>query len=81
MTGYSYSDGDVIDVFINGLISIEGGDYSLTIANGVVTVTPEATKVGTVIVINAAKSKIGSIVLETNNGAALVTNEDEYISA
>lgn len=81
MTGYSYSDGDVIDVFINGLIGIEGGDYSLTIANGVVTVTPEATKVGTVIVINAAKSKIGSIVLETNNGAALVTNEDEYISA
>ena len=81
MTGYSYSDGDVIDVFINGLIGIEGGDYSLTIANGVVTVTPMALKVGTVIVINATKSKIGSIVLETNNGAALVTNEDEYISA
>lgn len=79
MEGYGYADGDIIDVYINGLYADAGIDYTLTLTDGAAAVTPVATEPGTVIVINATKSKIGFVVIGTENGTVLVTSENQAI--
>ena len=59
MTGYVYDSSDVIQVFINGLYAVQGVDYTLTVTEGVVTIQPNASAVGTDIGIVVLKSKIG----------------------
>lgn len=60
MTGYEYSNDDIIDVYINGLLGDPESDYTLSISGAAATVTPVATAAGTVIEIHATKSLIGS---------------------
>lgn len=59
MTGYSYSSDDIIEVYINGLMADASSDYTLNTSGSTPTVTPVATKSGTVVDINVTKSIIG----------------------
>ena len=77
---YGYSEGDIIEVYINGLYASEGVDYTLTLSGSTPVITPVATEAGTVININVYKSRIGWIALETSAGALVVTNDDSEIS-
>ena len=77
---YGYSDGDIIEVYINGLYASEGVDYTLTMSGSTPVITPVATEAGTVVNINVYKSRIGWIALETSAGALVVTNDDSEIS-
>lgn len=77
---YGYSEGDIIEVYINGLYGSEGVDYTLTVSGSTPVITPVATEAGTVININIYKSRIGWIALETSAGALVVTNDDAEIS-
>ena len=77
---YGYSDGDIIEVYINGLYASEGVDYTLTMSGSTPVITPVATEAGTVININVYKARIGWIALETSAGALVVTNDDAEIS-
>lgn len=79
MEGYTYAEGDIIEVFINGLYGSEGVDYQLT-TEGTPVVTPHAWETGTVININVYQSKIGFISLVTNEGDLLVTSDNEEIT-
>ena len=78
--GYGYSEGDIIEVFINGLYGSEGVDYALTMRGSTPVITPVATEAGTVVNINVYKSRIGWKVLETSTGALIITNNDQEIS-
>lgn len=71
MQGYTYAETDVFNVFINGLYAIPGVDYTV---NNNATITVFATAVGSVIQIQALKSRVGFDLLATNNNEALVTN-------
>lgn len=77
---YGYSEGDIIEVYINGLYASEGVDYTLTMSGSTPVITPVATEAGTVVNINVYKSRIGWIALETSAGALVVTNDDAEIS-
>jgi hypothetical protein len=77
---YAYREGDIIEVYINGLYASEGVDYTLTMSGSTPVITPVATEAGTVVNINVYKSRIGWIALETNAGALVVTNDDAEIS-
>lgn len=77
---YAYSEGDIIEVYINGLYASEGVDYTLTMSGSTPVITPVATEAGTVVNINVYKSRIGWIALETNAGTLVVTNDDAEIS-
>lgn len=59
MTGYSYSSDDIIEVYINGLMADASSDYTLDTSGSTPTVTPVATKSGTVVDIKVIKSVIG----------------------
>ena len=71
MQGYTYAETDVFNVFINGLYAIPDVDYTV---NNNATITVFATAVGSVIQIQALKSRVGFNLLATNNNEALVTN-------
>lgn len=79
MEGYGYAEGDIIDVYINGLYADAGIDYTLTVTGKTAIVTPVPTQAGTVIVINATQSKIGFVVIGTSEGATLVTSTNEAL--
>lgn len=78
--GYSYSEGDMIEAFINGLYGSEGIDYTLTFNGDTPVITPEATEEGTVVNIIVYTSRIGWSALATSSGALIVTNNDQEIS-
>lgn len=59
MTGYTYTSGDIIQVFINGLLGVAGTDYTLNTSAATPTVTPTATAEGTDVEITVYKSRIG----------------------
>lgn len=76
MQGYTYAPTDVFNVFINGLYAVQGTDY---VVNNDQTITVSATGVGTVIQIQALKSRIGFNLLVDNNNDALATNDDTIL--
>ena len=78
--GYGYSEGDIIEVFINGLYGSEGVDYTLTMSGSTPVITPVATEAGTVVNIIVYKSRIGWQALGTNTGALIITSNDQEIS-
>lgn len=78
--GYAYSEGDIIEVFINGLYASEGVDYTLTISGTTPVITPTATEAGTVVNIVIYKSIIGLSAMRTSSGAMVVTNNNQVIS-
>ena len=80
MLGYSYTDGDIIDVYINGLYSDPGVDYTLDVSTSPATVTTVATASGTVVSISVKKSRIGFTVITTSDGNILVTDNNQEIS-
>ena len=59
MTGYTYDASDIIQVHVNGLLGVEGTDYTLDTSGTTPTVAPAATAVGTEVVITVYKSRIG----------------------
>lgn len=59
MQGYTYDEGDIISVYINGLYTSENVDWFLDDTASPPEVHPNATKAGTVIEIVVLKSKIG----------------------
>ena len=70
MTGYEYSDGDVIMVYINGLLGIEGTNYTQN--QGSITLTLSVTRgQANTIHIIALKSKIG----DPSGGGGNVINQ------
>ena len=77
---YAYSEGDIIEVYINGLYGSEGVDYTLTVSGSTPVITPVATEAGTVVNINVYKSRIGWYTLETSSGDTIVTNNDHEIA-
>ena len=78
--GYSYSEGDMIEAFINGLYGSEGIDYTLAMNGNTPVITPAATEEGTVVNIVVYKSRIGWSDLETSSGAMVVTSDDQRIT-
>ena len=80
MPGYSYTDGDIIDVYINGLYGDPGYDYTFDRTATPPTITTEATASETVVSISVKKSRIGFTVITTSDGDLLVTDNDEEIS-
>lgn len=78
--GYAYSEGDIIEAFINGLYASEGIDYTLTISGTTPVITPTATEAGTVVNIVIYKSIIGLSAMRTSSGAMVVTNNNQVIS-
>lgn len=58
MTGYTWTNGDIIKVYINGLLGVENTDYTVYTGSNP-TVTPVATAIGTVVDVVVFKSKIG----------------------
>ena len=78
--GYGYSEGDIIEVYINGLYGSEGVDYTLTMDGSTPVITPVTTAAGTIVNINVYKSRIGWQVLGTSTDALIITNNDQEIS-
>lgn len=75
MSTYYYEASDVILVFINGLIGVEGTDYTLVSSGDSHAVRPAVTAVGTNVDIIVLKSKIGFAIAAASGGAALVTSQ------
>ena len=73
MEGYTYEEGDIISVYINGLYSSENIDWFLDDSVSPPMLHPNASKTGTVIEITVLKSKIGDPV--TGGGGS---NLSEY---
>lgn len=63
MTGYTYEAGDIIEVYINGLYSDEGYDYTLNTSGANPVITTVATEAGTVVSVTVKKSRIGFAVI------------------
>lgn len=62
MTNYTYEDGDIVHVYINGLSAIEGSDYTLTTTGIPATITVNLVKHGTtnnIVEIRVLKRKVG----------------------
>lgn len=79
--GYTYSSGDCITVYINGLLAKPTDNYLLRDqpeGSSYFTVTVR-TSAGQDVSIIVYKSKIGYNVIGTSDGAALVTSDDEYL--
>lgn len=79
MTGYSYAAADVILVFINGLIGVEGTDYTIVSNGGVYAIRPAVTAIGTNVDIIVLKSKIGFAIAGTSGDNTLVTSQGSRI--
>lgn len=82
MNGYTYDDTDIIFVFINGLLGIQGSDYSLNTS-----VTPpivhvnitQQTGVTNTVSVRVLKTRIGIAKLVDALGNHLVTNNNDNI--
>lgn len=79
MGNYAYDQSDIIHVYINGLMSVPGTDYTLDTTNTVATVTPIAEEAGTAVTIIVLRSRIGYYVAETADGYILTTSENDAI--
>jgi hypothetical protein len=79
MGTYAYDQSDIIHVYINGLMSVPGTDYTLDTTNTVATVTPIAEEPGTAVTIIILRSRIGYYVAETSDGYILTTSENNAI--
>lgn len=60
MTGYTYEESDIINVYINGLYASESYDWLLDTSKNPPELHPNASQSGTVIEIVVLKSKIGN---------------------
>lgn len=77
MTGYNFAFSDIINVYINGLLSKAGTDYVFDSVN--LTITPTATASGTEVAIEVLKSKVGFAILAGNGQAVTDQNNNTMI--
>lgn len=80
MTSYTYEAADVILVYINGLIGVEGTDYTIEISGNTYAVRPSVTTIGTAVDIIVLKSKIGFVIAGTSSNATIVTSQGSRIA-
>lgn len=81
MTGYTYDESDIINVYINGLYAVEGRDYTLTVSGGIASISDLPAVSGTVIAIRVLRSQIGWYALSAGNNDVLSGNNNEGLSA
>ena len=81
MTGYTYDQTDIINVYVNGLYAAEGVDYTMQISGTSAAVVPTATAAGTVIDVVVYRSQIGFRMIGTSGGAAVGTSQGTGITA
>ena len=81
MDGYTYSESDIVNVYINGLYAVPGVDYNLTVSGDTASVTGLPAVSGTVIDIQVLRSQIGFYVVAASPTEGLGTDDDEGISA
>lgn len=79
MNGYTYSEDDIISVYINGLYAAPDVDYLIDTRGNVPQLHPNANAAGTEILIVVLKSKIGFNTLVGSDGATVVGSDDSDI--
>lgn len=74
-TGYTYSEGDIIEVYLNGLRCVENSDWSGSVTDGVYSVTfNNALNRGTEVAIKVLKAKIGDPSMSSGFGELQINN-------
>ena len=81
MTGYTYSESDIINVYINGLYAVKGVDYSVSVSGDSASITGLPQVAGTVIDIQVLRSQIGFYVVAAGPDSYLGTDNNEGILA
>lgn len=79
MDGYTYEEGDIVHIHINGLLAKAGTDYTLTVSGGVASLSGLPTASGTEIDVEVLKSKIGMRLVGVGNNDALGTDANDAI--
>lgn len=79
MEGYTYEDGDIVRIHINGLLAKAGTDYTLTVSGGVASLSGLPTASGTEVDVEVLKSKIGMRLVGVGNNDALGTDTNTAI--
>ena len=79
MTGYTYEEGDIVRIHINGLLAKAGTDYTLTVSGGVASLSGLPTASGTEVDVEVLKSKIGMRLVGVGNNDALGTDAQTAI--
>ena len=79
MDGYVYDASDIIHVYINGLLGVQGEDYTIDPTAATSTITTITTENGTQITISVLKSEIGFYALGTSDNYLLVTDQEEAL--
>ena len=74
-TGYTYSQGDIIEVYLNGLRCIEGSDWSGSVTDGLYSITfANPLNRGTEVGIRVLKAKIGDPAMTSGFGQLTIDN-------
>lgn len=79
MDGYTYEEGDIVRIHINGLLAKAGTDYTLTVSGGVASLSGLPTASGTEVDVEVLKSKIGMRLVGVGNNDALGTDAQTAI--
>ena len=79
--GYTYSESDIINVYINGLYAVNGVDYTLSVSGGEATITGLPSGTEKVVDVQVLRSQIGFYVITTGTNEALATDNDDMIMA
>ena len=79
MDGYTYEEGDIVRIHINGLLAKEGTDYTFSVSSGVASLSGLPTTSGTEIDVEVLKSKIGMRLVGVGNNDALGTDAQTAI--
>ena len=81
MAGYNWEASDVIEVYVNGLAAVEGGDYTIT--NGTVYLNTgiQSTSDNNTVFIRAIKSKIGNPPSGGNTFGPLSITENDTVNS
>lgn len=81
MTGYTYAEDDIINVYINGLYAVNGVDFTLLVSGDTASITGLPEVAGTVIDVQVLRSQIGFYVVAAGADDAISTENDEMITA
>lgn len=79
MEGYTYEEGDIVRIHINGLLAKAGTDYTLTVSGGVASLSGLPSVSGTEVDVEVLKSKIGMRLVGVGNNDALGTDANTAI--
>lgn len=81
MDGYTYSESDIINVYINGLYAVSGEDYSLSVSGDTASLTGLPAVNGTEVDIRILRSQIGVYVVAASPTEGLGTDDNDGILA